>query len=345
MRRLSILLVCLFLVSSLVGCKKFLNVTPDKTGSLEDVFTQRSKAQKFLYGIYSYLPSFGRTGDVPGYLAGGAILTNSIFKSPASRIARGEQRVVRPLLDFWNGGRGGKNLYQAIRKCNVFLNRIDNVGNMTEIEKQQWKGEVKVLQAYFNFYLIRMYGPIVLRKNVVPINAPESKIKVPRSPVDSCFSYVVHLLNQAIHNPGLPARVANKQENLGRMTKTIAYALKAQVEITAASPLFNGNKDYEGFENVNGINPFNTKYDPTKWDSAAVAAKEAIDYAEAHNYHLYNYKGSGTLSDTTIQKMTIRNSFARGAGKDRPNVIWGGAGGSFRSKLLQCRMVSTLIIL
>jgi hypothetical protein len=170
-----------------------------------------------------------------------------------------------------------------------------------------------------------MYGPIVLNKHNVPVSAPKSVVDASRAPVDSSFSYVIKLLNEVIHTRQLPARVTNRQQNLGRITKSIAYAMRAKVWVTWASPLFNGNQDYAGFKNKKVKNPFDTKYHPARWDSAAAAAKAAIDYLKAHNFSLYHYKPTQlnpNLDDTTVQKMTIRNSFALGANKLNPSVIW-----------------------
>ena len=41
-------------------------------------------------------------------------------------------------------------------------------------------------------------------------------------------------------------RIMNEAEELGRITQGIAMAIKAEVMVTAASPLFNGNADYKG---------------------------------------------------------------------------------------------------
>src|SRR5699024_7969184 len=117
----------------------------------------------------------------------------------------------------------------------------------------------------------------------------------------------------------------NERKDLGRISKSIVYAIKAKVLLTAASPLFNGNNDYNGFQNTNGANPFNVKEDPTKWDRAARAAKEAVEFLEGQNYSLYEYRPTATnpnIDDTTKLRMTIRNSFAGSRNLEKPGVIW-----------------------
>jgi hypothetical protein len=39
-------------------------------------------------------------------------------------IAKGNQRVVNPYVNAWQGGNGSKDLYEGIRQCNVFLDNL-----------------------------------------------------------------------------------------------------------------------------------------------------------------------------------------------------------------------------
>ena len=54
------------------------------------------------------------------------------------------------------------DFYAAINLCNIFIDKIDQVYNMEEKEKKEWKGEVIAVKAYYYFELVRHYGPIVL---------------------------------------------------------------------------------------------------------------------------------------------------------------------------------------
>lgn len=317
----------LFFISllSFNSCKKFLDVVPDKTGTIEEVFKQRSRALEYLYSIYSYIPNFADWNGVAGSLGGDEIwLPPTLYGEPfhGNFIARGLQNVVDPVYDSWRGTRNGKNLYQGIRKANVFMDQIHNVINMTVREKNLWEAEAKFLKAYFYFLLIRKYGPVIIYKENEPVFASEEVLKVPRSPIDSCFNYVIKLMDEVIQTPELKARPDNEQVNLGRIDKSIAYTVKAQVEVYRASPLFNGNEFFKNFKNVEGVNTLYSEYDASKWDSAASAARQAIDYVTSHGFHFYDFPNRVGVTDVTAQKMTIRNSFSLGTGNDRPNVIW-----------------------
>src|SRR5690606_30455218 len=90
----------------------------------------------------------------------------------------------------------------------------------------------------------------------------------------------------------LPERINNMASDAGRITKAIAMAVKAEVLITAASPLFNGNTTYANFKSKTGQIYFNQTYDPQKWVKAKDAIKEAIDICIAQGYRLNRFNPS-----------------------------------------------------
>src|SRR3546814_9721294 len=71
-----------------------------------------------------------------------------------------------------------------------------------------------------------------------------------REPIDDVVAYIVGLLDEAVAD--LPAEISDGLTGLGRITQPIALSLKAKVLVTAASPLFNGNKEYIGFAGPDG---------------------------------------------------------------------------------------------
>lgn len=312
--------IAILLLSVLSACNKYLNIVPDNVATIDYAFRLRNTAEKFLFTCYSYMPDQSSFNN-PAFFGGDELWVVPTNTNPAWQIAKGNQRVVGSYCNFWQGEEGGKDLYEGIRQCNVFLDNIDRVPDMSQMEKDQWIAEVKFLKAYYNFWLVRMYGPIVLMKKNIPIASDEDQVRLPRSPVDSCFNYIVQLLDEAA--PDLPDRISSEASDLGRITKAIDLSVKALVLVTAASPLFNGNNDYKGFTNPDGTPLFNTTFDPEKWKRAADACKEAVDFCESLGYHLYYYQPQLTqfdLSDTTLTKMSIRNAMTL---KWNPEIIWG----------------------
>ena len=61
-----------------------------------------------------------------------------------------------PLLRSGNISWG--NLYEGVRKCNVFLTHIDSATVTEEKNRARWKAEAYLLRAYFYAELIRYFG-------------------------------------------------------------------------------------------------------------------------------------------------------------------------------------------
>src|SRR5690606_18091715 len=128
---------------------------------------------------------------------------------------------------YWNGLKGGKPMFVALRDCNLFLERMNgDIPGLQEYEKKRWVAEVKFLKAYYHYWLLRMYGPIPLIKENLPISAGVAEVQIYREPVDDCFDYIVSLLNEAV--PDLPLIIDNEATENGRATQPMALAIKAK---------------------------------------------------------------------------------------------------------------------
>ncbi len=303
------------------GCNSFLDVTPDNVATIDYAFRLRSTAERFLFTCYSYMPLHASLDQNPAFLGADECWLVPTSGNVTWMIARGNQRVVNPYVNAWQGSNGSKDLYEGIRQCNVFFENIDLVPDMDIAEKRRWTAEVKFLKAYYHYWLVRMYGPVVLIRENLPVSASPDEVKIPRSPVDECFQYIVELLDEAV--PDLPGRLDSEVTELGRITRAIALSLKAQVLVAAASPLFNGNNDYQGFTNRGGTPLFNSEFDPEKWVKAAEACKVAIDFCESIGHQLYYYQplfSQYKLTDTIMTQMSIRNAFNE---KWNSEIIWG----------------------
>ncbi|HEX6428151.1 MAG TPA: RagB/SusD family nutrient uptake outer membrane protein [Niastella sp.] len=299
--------ILLTLLFSAGGCKKYLDVVPDNIATLDNAFTMRVEAEKYLYTCYSYMPRDGSLEDDPAMLGGDEMwaLTNPgfpEFNHQMFNIARGLQNIVSPMGDgTWF------SLYRGLRDCNIFLENVGNVPDLLPAERDRWIAEVMFLKAYYHFTLVRMYGPIPLIRKNLPVYADVNSVKVFRDPVDDCFNYIVQLLDSAKN--GLPMVINNPAKELGRITQPMAYALKAKTLVTAASPLFNGNTDQASLKNSDGAVLFPLTFQPEKWTLAATACKEAIDICHTAGMKLYTYNPvfqQYKLRDTTKVQMNIR---------------------------------------
>lgn len=304
-----------------VSCSDFLDVVPDGVSTLDNAFSRRTEAKKYLFTLYSYMPEQGDVGSSPA-LWGDEMwsMENALhydYSMEAFNIGRGLQNANNPLLNHWD------HYYKALRDCNIFLENVVNVPDLPDWEKKQWVAEAKFLKAYYHFCLVRMYGPIPIIRENLPIDASQKEVRVFREPIDDCFNYIVQLLDEAA--PDLPLSITNPVEELGRITRPIAYAMKAKALVIAASPLFNGNTDQVNLVNANSedkIPLFNQEWSLAKWDRALVACEEAVEMCENElGMKLYEYPGSAqyNLSDTIILQLSLRNAFNE---RWNSEIIW-----------------------
>jgi len=302
------------LASSSVSCKKFLDIVPDNVATIEYAFRLRVEAEKYLFTLYNYLPSEGSLWNNPAFLGGDEIwIPYQTSISPlAFEIARGNQQISKPYVNYWYGDQdANRGLYQGIRHCNIFIDNMSNpalVPDITASERARWIAEARFLKAYFHFYLLRMYGPVPIMDDDIDVSEPKEVMDVPRNTVDECVEYIVGLLDQAAAD--LPPQIVDRQRELGRITIPIAKAVKAQVLLLAASPLFNGNADFSSLKNKDGKALFNPTADTKKWELAATAAREAIEVAEANMHALFTFRQAGNLaiSDTTLLELKLRQA-------------------------------------
>ena len=85
-----------------------------------------------------------------------------------------------------------------------------------------------------------MYGPIPIMDKNIPINASVDQMRVYRQPVDDVVNYIVSTIDQAL--PDLPTDVVGRELNeLGRITRPAAMAIKARVLAVRSSLTFNNH--------------------------------------------------------------------------------------------------------
>lgn len=313
---------------SLQSClDNYLDIVPDNIATIDNAFTMRVTAERFLFTCYSYLPTEASFTDGISVMTADelwAIYNEGnvdSYDGRALRIARGLQNTNTPFLNYWDGAEGGKPLFRAIRECNIFLENVDKVPDLDEVERQYWTGEGKFLKAFYHFLLVRMYGPVPITDVNLPISSSVEEVKVYRDPIDDCFDYIVKTIDEAVEL--LPDVITDMTTQKGRIDKCVAKAMKAKILVFAASPLFNGNRDYQNFKDPRDDRPFfNQTFDPTKWEKAAVACQEAINFCEANGFTLHKFIPSATqeFSESLVNQLSYREALSE---RTNQELIWG----------------------
>ncbi|GHT02592.1 hypothetical protein FACS189440_05720 [Bacteroidia bacterium] len=313
----------------------YLDVVPDNVATLDHSFANRLEAEKFLFTCYSYIPNTAGVSANVGLCGADEIWTNRYRENDGLRIAKGEQNINDPLINYWEGRRGANvNLYNGIRDCNIFLEILadkNKIYDLPEDVRRRWTCEVKFLKAFYHFYLFRMYGPIVIADMNIPIDATPDEVRVKRAPVDEVVQYISDLYDEALgdtQNQDLPVEIFNRQLELGRVTQSVVLSMKARLLVTAASPLFNGNPDYKNYKDKDGMLLFPQEYDPKKWEIARDACKTALDACVEAGVAPYIFYTAKNLQPETLLDITIRNSFSDDLWSSE--IIWGLSGAGRR---------------
>ena len=309
------------------SCNKFLDVVPnDGIATLDMAFNLRSTAERYLGTCYSYMPIEGNVIHDPAMLTGdelwdlvGRIVsnTNDRVRNTYFQIARGYQSASNVYANDW------ADMYRGIRCCDILVENVDRVPDMTRTEKQQWKAEATFLKAYYHFNLVRKWGPVPVIRESLPIDSDVETVRVYRDNIDDCFDYIIELLDKAYTDlPLLP----ESTDQYGHITKPVCKALKAKVAVYAASPLFNGNEEEASLVDNQGRQLFPSKTPEQKlarWTYAVTACKEAIDECALANIKLYDksyVKQDYRMVDSLMTTVTLRKAFSENWNTE---VVWG----------------------
>lgn len=296
-------LVVLILLGCTTSCS-YLDVVPEKMGTIEYAFRDRRSALQYLATCYHYLPSLGHHTNSVGRTCGTEVTTYFRNRENGVKITLDGNSVTSPMLSYWTRDNGGVNLYKGLRCCNTFLENVHLIRDLSISEREQWSAEVKFLKAYYHWMLIQQYGPIVLMKENTPMDAGSAEVRAFRAPLNECIDYVKQLLNEALYGeadnddelgdnePPLPLIVDEEVSEYGRITRPIVAAIRAKIMVHIASPFYAENSMFENFKDSRGIQLFpkcSEEEVAKRWADATKACKEAIDICHEAGYKLYEY--------------------------------------------------------
>jgi hypothetical protein len=255
-----------------------------------------------------------------------AIINRERRTDAGMRLALGENNATSPIMNYWNTTSDGtRSVYAGIRDCNTFLDNIEKVEDLPRPEKDRMIAEAKLLKAYMHFQMICFYGPICPLRTSSPVDESTQGVRVYREKIDDCFQYVLDLVNEVIESNALPPVISLQMTELGRFPQAAAYFIKAKVLVYWASPLFNGNTDYNDFLNHKGEPFFNQAYNGDRWTQAAEACKQAVAYCEENE----RFQLCDTADYIPVKRLSPeyqRIETLRAAVNDRTNkeTVWSG---------------------
>ena len=147
--------ISIFLMSLIIiSCDWLDRVPEDDIETIETIFEQRKDAEKWLIATYSAAKELATNVQTNvAYFGDDEVTTGDYIRNrgySGLKISEGLQMSQGPLGNVWGATNSTTGLlyYQIIRNINIFIENIDAVYNMTDLEKRQWKAEAKALKAY-----------------------------------------------------------------------------------------------------------------------------------------------------------------------------------------------------
>jgi starch-binding outer membrane protein, SusD/RagB family len=293
---ISKIIFVLFALLTTASCKKFLNQIPDNLLKEEDIFKTYNTTNGYLAQVYANIPDEFSSRFAPGGSYAGPWTGASDEANYWSLNWVMSNALNQSTWDNNVGGTFWTNFYKPVRTATDFIAKIDGATapDLTALQKMRFKAEARALRAIFYFWMMRLYGPVIIAEDVVPVEGTGDAIFFPRTPFDNCVSYVTRELDEAYAELKTSETLGqNQPANLplnnewGRITTGVCKAYKAQVLLLAASPLFNGNKDYASLQNKDGLQLINQTYDANKWKLAADAYRAFLDEFVPGTYRLF----------------------------------------------------------
>ena len=124
-------------------------------------------------------------------------------------------------LDLWRGPNPG------ILRCNVILERVSEMDNLSPDLKNRILGEAFFLRAHYHFIMVRIFGDVPLRTKVLVAG---DDMKIARTPKDKVYDQIISDCRNAINM--LPPKSEYLSDNLGRACKEAALTMLAKVYLT-----------------------------------------------------------------------------------------------------------------
>lgn len=190
---------------------EFVRVTPEYSIDSENYFNSETDYYMALVASYDLLQTT-YANAILGEIASNNTLCGG--ESPTDVIGwqQIDDMIHTPtnsnLKDIWNW------MFAGVQRCNYFMEFKDK----TNFDgRDQMVGEVRFLRAYYNFELVKWFGPIPMK--IDERFKPGDETSIPRSPVSDVYAQIEADLIYAI------SVLPETQSEIGRATKGAAKSL------------------------------------------------------------------------------------------------------------------------
>lgn len=274
MNRYNKILLTFFTCGILFSCHEQLDLPSDGRITMDEVFSDYNRTRGYLNSCYGHAPK--------PYMDRASFTDEA---QDADDITPGSRYVV------WYGGNITSTsyptysvdgspwgeLYEGIRKCNIFIENIKTAtAYASEEEKAAWTAQAHTLRALYYLQLIKRYGGVPIFDKPLPIGYDFSQDR--RATFSEVVSFILADCDRALEVPegrdGFSWDIYDNQ--YGVMTRAVAYAIKSQAVTYAASPLWSDGT--------------------YTWEDATAINAEALSACLANGYELFNQQPSPDIA-------------------------------------------------
>ncbi|MDR0575448.1 MAG: RagB/SusD family nutrient uptake outer membrane protein [Tannerella sp.] len=281
MKKNIFLIVVLITTILTPSCNDILELEYDGRSSLDELFATRNGVRGYLNSCYGHriYPNINRSA-----------LTDESHSS--ERVFQGSLTSLWYVDAFSStsysnvDGQPWTGLYQTIRKCNIFLQRIESVSadalGSLEDEVTSWKAQAHTLRALYYLDLIKRYGNVPLI--IEPYETTHDYGGDVRTPVSTIVKQILDDCDAAMSAPemtlGFSWTVRTGENYI--MNRAVVQAIRSQAILYAASPLYtDGAYSWSDAAGITGNALSNLlTHDYKLWDEAPTAdiAQNAYDF-------------------------------------------------------------------
>jgi hypothetical protein len=264
----------------LISCEKnFLDTQPGEQYDDATIWGNNDLVESFVFNIYQGIPypyqwyTSAALVDEAVPIQNDGVVTRVLTSTMTPEEQASFTANWAACMENW----WWASVYTHIRACNLFFSKIESATVKNEEYRQQLKGEVYFLRAYFYYLLMAQYGGVPLIDWVINIG---DDYNIPRNTFEETINFIVADLDAAISDNKLAAQTDKTRASIGAV-----LALKSRVLLYAASDLHHDNGSWaSGF-----AHPELIAYTGGNQNELYQKAKEAAEAAmHLSIYSLYN---------------------------------------------------------
>jgi len=244
---------------------------PDGRTDYSDLFTTNRKTYAYMNHCYEWILDHGMNYNY-AMLAGCSDEAKDAWEVENGITRKWNEGQLtpfnNPLEDITGNPENYSHYYQAIKTCNIFLENIGKANVYTNDIRNSFKAQVLTLRAFYYLQLIKRFGGVPI---VNTTDYDYSKAK--RGTFGECARHILSDCDAAINIADVEEwgwRTLDKENYRHVMTKAVCEAIRSEVALYAASPLFNDGT--------------------MTWAEAANITKDALQQCLTHGYELYQIK-------------------------------------------------------